>query len=437
MSVVWSTCRCTGAAGWPVDGPRAVARMPRAVPVATRPDPVTQAVLAVVASPERRVAQPVVGDVDALRLLEAPGTRDIGVVPPQERPPGDLDRLGARVGRDAEPRIEVIGGQGRLGHGPHPSVPGTRAARYAPSLAGRTRAARPAGGWDRELHQAGAGRGQGRGRAGPDRRRPGEGQGRRSGRRGQPEGRRPGHPGAPRQERAGGDGDGPARGLDRRRADRPGDPRRGHHQGHGAPGDDQRLAAPRRARPTGSPRSRSRRRSRPASRFSIGRIDDPERDVDRPRRSRPRTLVEEHGRRRGRVIALDGTVVWTAKASTRSARRSAAELPDGARRTVRARSARPAVSQASTSSIGRIERSPVARSVTSTPPAASERGLTVRIQGMPSSSASVNLTPGRLVAVVVQDLARRPAAGQRRGGARRPRRPAAPWSAPIDTRWAG
>ena len=32
--------------------------------------------------------------------------------------------------------------------------------------------------------------------------------------------------------------------------------------------------------------------------------------------------------------------------------------------------------------------------VTSTPPAASERGDTVRIQGMPSSSASVNFTPG-------------------------------------------
>src|SRR5438552_9173617 len=51
-------------------------------------------------------------------------------------------------------------------------------------------------------------------------------------------------------------------------------------------------------------------------------------------------------------------------------------------------------SSASTSSIESVDRSPVARDVTSTPPAASERGLTVRIQGIPSSSASVNLTPG-------------------------------------------
>jgi hypothetical protein len=49
---------------------------------------------------------------------------------------------------------------------------------------------------------------------------------------------------------------------------------------------------------------------------------------------------------------------------------------------------------ASTSWMDRVARSPVARSVTSRPPAARERGETVRIQGIPSSSASVNLTPG-------------------------------------------
>src|SRR5438552_9395410 len=52
------------------------------------------------------------------------------------------------------------------------------------------------------------------------------------------------------------------------------------------------------------------------------------------------------------------------------------------------------VREASTSASGTIERSPVARIVTSTPPAANDRGLTVRIRGMPSRSASVNLTPG-------------------------------------------
>lgn len=52
------------------------------------------------------------------------------------------------------------------------------------------------------------------------------------------------------------------------------------------------------------------------------------------------------------------------------------------------------VSWATTSSIGRTERSPVARSVSSAPPAASERGEMVTVHGMPSSSASVSFTPG-------------------------------------------
>ena len=71
----------------------------------------------------------------------------------------------------------------------------------------------------------------------------------------------------------------------------------------------------------------------------------------------------------------------------------------------------PSTSSASTSSIGRVERSPVARSVTSTPPAASDRGDTVRIQGMPEQFGVGELDARRLVAVVPQDLAARPGLG--------------------------
>src|SRR5207247_1780931 len=55
---------------------------------------------------------------------------------------------------------------------------------------------------------------------------------------------------------------------------------------------------------------------------------------------------------------------------------------------------RPVRRKPSTSSIDAVRRSPDSRRVTSTPPAASERGETVRVQGIPSSSASVNFTPG-------------------------------------------
>ena len=72
--------------------------------------------------------------------------------------------------------------------------------------------------------------------------------------------------------------------------------------------------------------------------------------------------------------------------------------------------------------------------MTSTPPAASERGLTVRIQGIPSSSASVNFTPG--------DSCRSSYRISRPGRGGRVVEPLgdlgtrASRSAPIETRWA-
>ena len=70
--------------------------------------------LAVVASPQLRVAQPVMGDVDALGELEPVRAGDVGVVLAQERPPGELDRLGARVTRHPEAGVQVVAGE-RLG----------------------------------------------------------------------------------------------------------------------------------------------------------------------------------------------------------------------------------------------------------------------------------------------------------------------------------
>ena len=107
-----------------VGGRRTVRRGRRGRPVgvpargATARRGCRSASLAVVAAPQVRVAQPVVGDVDALRQLEAVGSGDVRVVLAQQRPPGELDRLGAGVAGHAEPGVQVVGGEGRSGrHG--------------------------------------------------------------------------------------------------------------------------------------------------------------------------------------------------------------------------------------------------------------------------------------------------------------------------------
>ena len=61
------------------------------------------------------------------------------------------------------------------------------------------------------------------------------------------------------------------------------------------------------------------------------------------------------------------------------------------------------------SATGASATSPPARRLSSTPPCFSERSPTVMRSGRPIRSASLNFTPGRLVAVVVQHFdARRP-----------------------------
>jgi hypothetical protein len=66
--------------------------------------------LAVVSVAEGRVAEPVVGDVDALRALETLGARNVGVVETEQRPPGDLDDLGTRISGDLKASVKVVGG---------------------------------------------------------------------------------------------------------------------------------------------------------------------------------------------------------------------------------------------------------------------------------------------------------------------------------------
>jgi hypothetical protein len=65
----------------------------------------------VVSGAQLGIAQPVVGDVDPFRPLEAGIARDIGMVLTEERAPGDLDDLGPGVDRDLEPGVEVVGGE--------------------------------------------------------------------------------------------------------------------------------------------------------------------------------------------------------------------------------------------------------------------------------------------------------------------------------------
>ena len=67
--------------------------------------------LVVVTRPEVGVAEPVVGDVDPLRTLESVRPGDVGMVLAEERAPGQLDDLGARVDGDLEAGVEVVGGE--------------------------------------------------------------------------------------------------------------------------------------------------------------------------------------------------------------------------------------------------------------------------------------------------------------------------------------
>ncbi len=76
----------------------------------------------VVACAEVRVAEPVVGDVDPLRTLESVRPGDVGMVLAEERAPGELDDLGARVDGDLEAGVEVVGGERGTGwHSLNPS----------------------------------------------------------------------------------------------------------------------------------------------------------------------------------------------------------------------------------------------------------------------------------------------------------------------------
>ncbi len=76
----------------------------------TGADPV--GALAVVATTQLRVAQPVVGDVDPLRELEGFRPGDIRVVLAQEATPGQVDRLRAGVAGHPKPGIQIVAGEG-------------------------------------------------------------------------------------------------------------------------------------------------------------------------------------------------------------------------------------------------------------------------------------------------------------------------------------
>ena len=76
----------------------------------------------VVAGSKRRVAQPVVGNIDLFRAGEAIVAGDIGMVTLEERPPGDLDRLEACLGRQLEDPVEIDIRNGRSAHGSDPRL---------------------------------------------------------------------------------------------------------------------------------------------------------------------------------------------------------------------------------------------------------------------------------------------------------------------------
>ena len=271
------------------------------VAVAARPDRVAQAALAVVAGPQRRIAQPVVRDVDPLRHSRPSAPATSGWWRRRRRAPGDLDRLDAGVGRDAEAGIQVVGwAAAGVAWCDHRSGPGDGVPLCSASAAGRGPARE--GGRVSFIKRADASRPQQAARP-----RPGEGQGRR--------GAWPGSADDPATQERLGKQAREAVGMARRgvttvveRID-PGTLAELDHQGDGAPGDDQRVAAreglalpdlrdldlgvdPARASPSRSAGSTTAER-------------------DRDRR---RGLVRGARRRDGRdaasaVIALDGTTL--------------------------------------------------------------------------------------------------------------------------------
>ena len=70
----------------------------------------TDTPLPVVPRSQVRVAEPVVGDVDPLGVLEAVRPGDIGMMASKEGAPRDLDRLARRVGGQLESRVEIVAG---------------------------------------------------------------------------------------------------------------------------------------------------------------------------------------------------------------------------------------------------------------------------------------------------------------------------------------
>ena len=185
--------------------------------------------------------------------------------------------------------------------------------------------------------------------------------------------------------------EGEARLHDRPRAHRPADPRRRRGQGDVAPGEGQRQ--PQGAR-LGLPDRRDHDRRVVPAEHPV--LDRARRRPDEARPQRLETLlaqVEAEGGAPETIVSArrDGD----RRGDDRGGRgRGLTRRPgSGGSRQPRGERAR-SQERLDLSPAARCDRSPVARRVTSTPPAASERGETVRIQGMPSSSASVNFTPG-------------------------------------------
>ena len=93
----------------PRDGATTTARAPSAGLADRCPD----APLVVVPRAQLWIAQPVMGDIDPLRALETGRPGDVRVMLAQERAPGDLDDLRARIDGDLEAAVQVVGGERR------------------------------------------------------------------------------------------------------------------------------------------------------------------------------------------------------------------------------------------------------------------------------------------------------------------------------------
>ncbi len=72
-----------------------------------------QATLPVVPSPEGRVAQPVMGDIDPLGRVKAIGTGHVGMVLSEQGTPGKLDRLRAGGDGHLQAGVQVVGRERR------------------------------------------------------------------------------------------------------------------------------------------------------------------------------------------------------------------------------------------------------------------------------------------------------------------------------------